>query len=536
MHFYSYTFLGEFVTQTCFQGRFGDEIGSDQFGAQILAHAPNGNIDKVVTMRISYVEFTYVGQAFRLGRYAIHYHLLLDMYGSYVIGCAIYRSFNRAVNIHGTNNVLIQRNVIYNIMGGGFFLEDGVETGNIFSKNLALFVKASSSLRNDDITPAGYWVTNPNNTYLDNHAAGGTHFGYWFRMLEHPEGPSYHPDICPRHVELGVFANNTAHSQGWFGLWIFMVYTPKEGSCCQCTEPSAAAFVGLTSWNCEKGAEWVGAGPMQFKDFLMVNNEIAGIEGKLILAGVPFSKTKGAMISGSCIVSRVDSLVVADTTAWYFAIVVPQGRGLLIIGNTFVGYNTDISAIFRVTDVQGTTSTYNGGYVYHVSESTLTSSTKIASFKWLNDGCFVDLDGTLTGVTNGKVLPKNGFMSESACPTNAAVSLGAVAGCICDASVSFFRYSFNGALPSSLEGKNVSFSTTDGLTGYAQFAEKGTTHKLSWTSLLMANTQFFMKFVDAEQISDLFYSGVMYDLGVSIEKTMVKNRVVLSFMFVLNYQ
>ena len=38
------------------------------------------------------------------------------------------------------------------------FLEDGVEVGNVFRGNLAVFVQASSSLLNEDITPAAIWV------------------------------------------------------------------------------------------------------------------------------------------------------------------------------------------------------------------------------------------------------------------------------------------------------------------------------------------------------------------------------------------
>lgn len=79
----------------------------------------------------------------------------------------------------------------------------------VFQHNLALFVKASSSLLNDDITPAAFWATNPNNTYLHNAVAGGTHFGFWYRLLEHPEGPSATNKICPRKVPLGLFSNNT---------------------------------------------------------------------------------------------------------------------------------------------------------------------------------------------------------------------------------------------------------------------------------------------------------------------------------------
>ena len=53
----------------------------------------------------------------------------------------------------GTHNLLVERNVIYNVKGGGVFIEDGIETGNIIQYNLAVFVIQSTSLLTEDITP-----------------------------------------------------------------------------------------------------------------------------------------------------------------------------------------------------------------------------------------------------------------------------------------------------------------------------------------------------------------------------------------------
>lgn len=39
------------------------------------------------------------------------------------------------------------------------FLEDGIEVGNVFRGNLAVFVRTSSSLLNEDVTPAAFWVS-----------------------------------------------------------------------------------------------------------------------------------------------------------------------------------------------------------------------------------------------------------------------------------------------------------------------------------------------------------------------------------------
>lgn len=47
--------VGEFATQTCFQGRFGEEIGSDQFGGCIMFHAPRPN-ENLAIGRLEYVE------------------------------------------------------------------------------------------------------------------------------------------------------------------------------------------------------------------------------------------------------------------------------------------------------------------------------------------------------------------------------------------------------------------------------------------------------------------------------------------------
>ena len=56
------------------------------------------------------------GQAFRLGRYPVHFHLNGNMSSSYIKSSAIHQTFNRAVNIHATHYLTVENNVIYNIM------------------------------------------------------------------------------------------------------------------------------------------------------------------------------------------------------------------------------------------------------------------------------------------------------------------------------------------------------------------------------------------------------------------------------------
>ena len=57
----------------------------------------------------------------------------------------IHDTFNRCVTVHGTNNLQVENNVTYNTVGHCFFLEDGIETGNQYVRNLAIQTKCHTS-------------------------------------------------------------------------------------------------------------------------------------------------------------------------------------------------------------------------------------------------------------------------------------------------------------------------------------------------------------------------------------------------------
>ncbi len=45
-------------------------------------------------------------------------------------------------------------------------------------------------------------------------------------MHTHSTGPSFRSDYCPYMIPFGKFFNNTAHSTGIQGIWIFPKYLP----------------------------------------------------------------------------------------------------------------------------------------------------------------------------------------------------------------------------------------------------------------------------------------------------------------------
>ncbi len=67
-----------------------------------------------------------------------------------------------------------------------------------------------------DNTVASYWITNPDNTYRDNVAAGSDENGFWMSLPEHPNGAFEDSDASkatwPRNMSIREFKGNVAHS------------------------------------------------------------------------------------------------------------------------------------------------------------------------------------------------------------------------------------------------------------------------------------------------------------------------------------
>jgi hypothetical protein len=90
-----------------------------------MLHAPG---DEGVVGRIENLQLNDVGQAFLMGKYPIHFHMVGRVTKSYVRNNAINRSFNRGTTVHGVKYLRVEYNVYWDCMGHTVFLEDAVET------------------------------------------------------------------------------------------------------------------------------------------------------------------------------------------------------------------------------------------------------------------------------------------------------------------------------------------------------------------------------------------------------------------------
>ena len=141
-----------------------------------------GYTDGEAIARIGYVELTEVGQAFQLGRHPIYFSHAGNVHDSFVRGCSIHTSYNRAIAMNNVNYLKVQWNLVYDIMGHAFFFENAIEEHNLLENNIGIMIQKSWSLLNTDQTPATFWISHPNNIFRGNHAAGSDSYGFWYDL------------------------------------------------------------------------------------------------------------------------------------------------------------------------------------------------------------------------------------------------------------------------------------------------------------------------------------------------------------------
>jgi cell migration-inducing and hyaluronan-binding protein len=321
-----------------------EDATKSYFGGHIMAMAGS-------KMFVEGIELNRMGQNMHLARYPIHWHVLGEGKGQYIKNASIHDTYNRCVTVHGTNNLRVENNVTYNIVGHCFFLEDGIEHGNQFVHNLAIqvkchptlpcaptnlaangensypyekrleFRKASFSgkdtLLPSDNTVAAYWITNPDNVFIDNVAAGSDENGFWWSLPEHPQGAFLGSDtakaIWPRRIKLAEFRGNVAHSNfdgfmldrninvdNTFGL-AGPSHMPKENPADNNSPSVDSLLENLTAYKNRNGGVWGRGERHIYKNLKTADNAIG------------FTHSSGSFGADTFTSLVVDSLFVGET-------------------------------------------------------------------------------------------------------------------------------------------------------------------------------------------------------------------------------
>lgn len=119
----------------------------NNFGATLMVMSTG---DESSVSRIEYVEFRNVGQVSSRNGFPVNYMIAGSARESYIRGNSIRGSYNRAIALSSASELSVSENVVYNVKGHAYFLQNGVEVNNQFSHNLAVNVLASDLLRKTD--------------------------------------------------------------------------------------------------------------------------------------------------------------------------------------------------------------------------------------------------------------------------------------------------------------------------------------------------------------------------------------------------
>ncbi len=465
-----------------------DDAEQSYFGGHIMAMAQSD-------VKISGVELYRMGQHLQLARYPMHWHLTGDAAGQYIKNSAIHNTYSRCVTVHGTDNALVENNVTYNTVGHCFFLEDGVETGNRFVRNLGIQTKCHPTLdcvptnlapggsppgsaqagqRSDQVlipsdnTVSTYWITNPNNHFIDNVAAGSDQIGFWFALSEHPTGEFLNTEVgrntWPRRTPVGEFRGNVAHSnfdgmmfdRGQAPDLTFSVvgsnyHTARVNPADPDSERIVSLFEDFTAYKNRHGAIW-GRGKLHlFKGLKLADNAIG------------FTHAAGDLASPAYSSKVVDSLFVGESDnignprrpeEIAYGRSLPQERAdYPIRGYEYYDFRQEVENVkfvnFEPNDTRGAGAisylmytsfgistensveglTFENSMPVHFPEVERKWSSDFGSRSGWAGAVFHDKDGSVGGVPNSYIVIDNGIASdEEACEIkplwNAAVCRG----------------------------------------------------------------------------------------------------------------
>ncbi len=468
-----------------------DDAERTYFGGHIMAMAGS-------RMYVSGIELNRMGQNMHLARYPIHWHILGEGQGQYIQDSSIHDTYSRCVTVHGTNDVRVENNVTYNTVGHCFFMEDAVEHGNQFIRNLAMLTKchpdgkpceptnlgpfgteggknfklagqsAKDVLIPSDNTASSFWITNPDNIYRDNVAAGSEATGFWFAFPVHPTGAFLSrpgsANIWPRRTRVREFKGNTAHSNfdgfmfdrgpgpdGHFGPGGHIALANPTDANSPIVE---TVFESLTSYKNRNSGIWARGEMDTFKDLKLADNAIGYTHASGNFGRSPFtSRVVDLLFVGET--ANIGNPGTPAEVAYGRSLPEPELADFPIRGYEFYDYRHQLdNDTFVNFQDNATRKTGAISYLLYTSFGMSSNNTvRRAKFinakpvyfppmehKWSNDdygngsyktAVFHDLDGSVDGVPDSFILindQNDGLAVDKSCeikPTwNAAVCKG----------------------------------------------------------------------------------------------------------------
>jgi hypothetical protein len=357
------------------------------------------------------VAFERCGQTGRRGRYPMHWHLLGDRPQDYIRDCSVVDSFQRGVAVHQTNLVRVERNVSFNVLSHNFFTENGNETGNTFSGNLAVLTITAdpshfaffddtvphSSSRQSENRAGAFWITNVANRIVGNHVAG-VHDGIGF-FYDNESASNLGPESDARVLENhsntahaifrnATFGNDRYGPQGTgFGIMfrgLFYHGFNSYGATTLVDDESTWGDIvlrGYTLYHCSNGGAWLEEGHV-LADSVLADNKFSVHPSTSLIARCSIIGRSNNPIEGTHELGR----------PW------PRSGGINVSDKLFIGAGPQLRDIdfFRCEPAAIFMDMFSSLPTLSTAGLTFTNTPRL--FLERENVMLLDLDGSLTGL------------------------------------------------------------------------------------------------------------------------------------------
>jgi hypothetical protein len=270
-------------------------------------------------------------------------------------------------------------------------------------------------------------------------------------------GPNADTDVCPENERVGRFFNNTAHSNGRYGLRIFHNMMPRQFPCKPITydftnqaDPFhsnpliTAEFEELTSWKNKRNGAIAGkVADVRFKKFKTADNVLAGIE----FERSDVTAENKAGVYDCLVIGKSLNTEQKLELASPHGIISPRSENFTIDNVRFYGYDwNDAAALGDCSHCFHPAATDSGARQVVVRnlffDSTVLKKIKY-QFPFL--GIFKDETGELTG--KGPNSWAMGYVKAHEAWSECETDLDVFDGHICDNTVEVRRLAYHGADP-----------------------------------------------------------------------------------------
>ena len=375
-----------------FQGEIDNN--SIDYGMHIYLSGNNSLI------KISNAEFFNMGQANMLNRYPLNVINIEDGSECYIQGNSIHDSFARAISLENSHYLKITKNMVYNIRGSAFVLTSGIESNNVFIDNIVILVNSSKTLTNIDLSPSAFYISNPSNVFLRNIAISSDFAGFNF---DFQATSKLDPYICPMGIPLMKFDSNIAHSNQFFGLFIYQ-YMPRTFPCNSImnlmnddpfiNNPGLKAtisnFSAYQNGDASILAEYMGN--IDFIGIFILD---------IISIGIQISDTRYTYIDG---IRLLNSMIIGGLNInGIYGLITPRTDNFFVSNITFLSFLTNYSAAIY-TCSKCVSFLTNGGHTIKFQSIFFINVLQRILLGGYKKDIIWDLDGSLTGIIGEAML------------------------------------------------------------------------------------------------------------------------------------